>query len=250
MDKIKRVPGKLEVRPEDAIIDSTSDFSVIEAYKSIRTNIMYSMPRTNAGKAIVLTSSISGEGKTTTCINLALTFAQVNAKVLLIDCDLRRPKIHRYLKLEKKDGLSNVLCGFAELEKAIKRNVRDNLDVLTAGDNPPNPAELLQTEEYGNMIKYLQTKYDYIIIDTPPIDVVTDATIVMKHSTGVILLIKKGFTTYDMLDDAMENIERVDANIIGTIMIDCKDGEKRRSYYGKIKYGHRYKDEPAFFNKK
>ncbi len=233
--------GRASFRPEDALINRNSDFAVVEAYKSIRTNVMYSMPKTDAGKVIVLTSSTAGEGKTTTCINLALTFAQTNAKVLLLDCDLRKPKIHRYLKLEKKDGLSNVLCGFASLEKAIKVNVRENFDVLTAGDTPPNPAELLQTDEFERLMNFLKLKYDYIIVDTPPVTVVTDATLVVKHSEGAILLVKKSFTTYDLIEASLDLLKKVNANIIGTIMIDSKDSVNKTSYYQKRKYGYRDK---------
>ncbi len=240
-----------EFKSEDAIINSNSEFAVVEAYKSIRTNIMYSMPKTEGAKTIVVTSASAGEGKTTTCINLAQTFAQMNARVLLLDCDLRKPKIHRYLKLEKKDGLSNVLCGFAGLDTALKINVRDNLDVFTAGDNPPNPAELLQTKEFAKIMTVLKKVYDYIIIDTPPITFVTDATSVIKHSDGAILLIKKGYTTYDMVDEAMDRLKKVDANVLGTVLID-ENGFGAKSYkgYKGYKYGYHDKEETVRRNKK
>ncbi len=227
-----------ELKVDTELINRNSDFSVVEAYKSIRTNIMYSIPKTEHGKVIVLTSSTASEGKTTTCINLALTFAQINSKVLLIDCDLRRPKVHRYLKLDKKDGLSNVLCGFSELGKAIKVGVRENLDVLTAGEMPPNPAELIQTQEFERLISFLKTKYDYIFIDTPPVSLVTDATLTVKYSAGVVMLVKKNVTTYDLLDESIEKLRKVNANIIGTIMIDSLENQKSRKYYrrGKYKY--------------
>lgn len=237
-----------EFKPEDAIINSNSEFAVVEAYKSIRTNIMYSMPKTEGAKTIVVTSPAAGEGKTTTCINLAQTFAQVNARVLLLDCDLRKPKVHRYLRLDRKEGLSNVLCGFAGLDTALKMNVRENLDVLTAGDTPPNPAELLQTNEFAKIMTILKKVYDYIIIDTPPITVVTDATSVIKHSDGVVLLLKKGVTTYDMVDDAMDKLNKIDANILGTVLIDEKGSSKNYKGYKGYRYG--YGEAPARKNKK
>ena len=247
----KNIVNQNEIKPEDAIINPNSEFAVVEAYKSIRTNIMYSMPKTEGAKTIVLTSASAGEGKTTTCINLAQTFAQMNARVLLLDCDLRKPKIHRYLKLEKKDGLSNVLCGFAGLDTALKVNVKENLDILTAGDTPPNPAELLQAKEFAKIMTVLKKVYDYIIIDTPPINVVTDATSVIKYSDGAILLIKKGYTTYDMVDEAMDRLKKIDANVLGTILIDEKGiGSKSYKGYKGYKYGYRYKEEPARKNNK
>lgn len=148
------------------ILNEKSDFNVVETYKSIRTNIMFSMPRTEKGKVIVDISSIQGEGKTTTTINLTLTFAPAGGKVLLVDCDLRKSRIHRYLQLEHKNGLSNVLCGFTTLDKAIKKNVRENLECLLAGEIPPNPAELIEANEFENMVISIVT-----VIVTPKMKV-------------------------------------------------------------------------------
>ncbi len=222
----------------EKILGFNSNFTMVESYKSIRTNIMYSLPKTNSAKVIVVTSSSPSEGKTTTCVNLALTFAQIDAKILLIDCDLRKPKVHRYLNLERKAGISNVLCGFADLDSAIKKNVREKLDVLTSGETPPNPAELLESSEFEALINILKERYDYIFIDTPPINVVTDAAFPIKHSTGTVIIIKKEQTTYEMLDEAMDKLNKVNANIIGTILIDKKDSEygykhgySKQSYY-------------------
>jgi len=224
--------------PVETIINNETAFAVAESYKTIRTNIMYSMPKSKDGKVIVMTSSAAGDGKTTNVINLAITFAQIKERVLLIDCDLRKPKVHRYLKLDKRDGLSNVLCGFTDLSKAIKVGVRENLDVITAGETPPNPAELIQSYEFERLLAFLKTKYDYIFIDTPPVNVVTDASLAVKYSTGVVLLMRRNYTTYEMLDDAVENLKKVDANILGVVMIDSKEGNGVGSNYkyGKYKY--------------
>jgi len=224
--------------PVETIINGETEFAVAEAYKSIRTNIMYSMPRSKEGKVIVMTSSAAGDGKTTNVINLAITFAQIKERVLLIDCDLRKPKVHRYLKLDKKDGLSNVLCGFTDLSKAIKVGVRENFDVITAGETPPNPAELIQSYEFERLLTFLKTKYDYIFIDTPPVNVVTDASLVVKNSTGVVLLVRKNHTTVDMLDDAVNNLKTVDANILGVVMIDSKEGNVVSKSYKNSKYSY------------
>lgn len=246
-------------KPQDAILGINSDFAVVEAYKNIRTNIMYSMPQTSAtqnkeGKVIVVTSPSAGEGKTTTCINIAITFAQLDKRILLIDCDLRKPKIHKYLQLDSmfrnnknaeddknknlRNGISEVLCGFDSLDSVIKQSVRTNLDVITAGGTPPNPVELLQSVEFTKCIKVLKNVYDYIIIDTPPISVVTDAVAVSKLSDGVVLLVKKEYSTYDLVDVALEKLNKAEANILGAVMIDSKDG----SYFGGgYKYGYKYR---------
>jgi capsular exopolysaccharide synthesis family protein len=165
----------------------------------------------------------------------------MNAKVLIVDCDLRKPKLHRYLRIERKDGLSNVLCGFSELDTAIKVGVKENLDVLTAGEIPPNPAELLQTNSFALVMNELKKRYDYIILDTSPINIVTDAIFPIKLSEGTILLAKKDYTTYDMIEQSLEKMKRVDANIIGTILIDNKENDNI-GYYKINKYGYRYKE--------
>ena len=241
MNNSRKSNNTIDFNPEEMLVCYNKDFGMVEAYKSIRTNIMYSMPRSEGGKVIVITSSTAAEGKSTTSINLALTFAQVNAKVLIIDCDLRKPKLHRYLRIERKDGLSNVLCGFTELNNAIKVGVKENLDVLTSGEVPPNPAELLQTEAFEMLLKELRKRYDYIIIDTPPVNIVTDAIFPIKLSDGMILLIRKDHTTYEMIDQALEKINRTGANLLGTILIDNKENDNI-GYYKKSRYGYRYKD--------
>ncbi len=223
------------------VLTDQTDFNTIETYKSIRTNIMFSMPKSEGGKVIVVTSSSPNEGKTTTSINLAITFAQMGARVILIDADLRKARVHKYLGLERTDGLSNVLCGFSELEKTIKHNVRENLDCLTAGAIPPNPAELLETEEFAALLDTLRKSYDYIFIDTPPVTVVTDALIVTKYSTGAIVIVRENYTTYDLLDETMENLKIADAKILGVVMVDCNERVPRYSYYKRGRHGYKYK---------
>ncbi len=229
-----------KAEPNRVLTDQT-DFDTIETYKSIRTNIMFSIPKTDKGKVIVVTSSAPNEGKTTTTINLAITFAQMGARVILIDCDLRKARVHKYLGLERMDGVSNVLCGFIELEKAIKYSVRENLDCLTAGAIPPNPAELLETEEFASLLANLQETYDYIFVDTPPVTVVTDASVAMKYSTGAIVVVRENLTTYDILDDTMEALQKTNAKILGVVMLDCDEKAKRYGYYKRGKYGYKYK---------
>ncbi len=223
------------------ILHDNSDFDTIETYKTIRTNIMFSMPKTELGKVVVITSASPGDGKTTSTINLAITFAQTGARVLLIDCDLRKSRVHRYLKLGRKDGITNVLCGFSEFEKSVKKNVRDNLDVLTAGEIPPNPSELLESEEFEKLLDEVREKYDYIFIDTPPMTVVTDAAIVMKNSTGVVVVVRQNVTTYDLMDITMDHVRMTGIKILGVIMLGCEDKRKKYSYYKSGKYGYKYK---------
>lgn len=223
------------------ILNKDSDFTVVEKYKAMRTNIMFSLTKKDHGRAIVVTSSSPGEGKTTTIINLAITFAQTGARVLLVDCDLRKSRVHRYLGIDKKDGISNVLCGFIPLDKAIKKNVRDNLDCITAGEIPPNPAELLESDEFGKTIAELKNMYDYIFVDTPPVTVVTDAAVALKQCSAAIVVVRKDVTTFDLLDETMENLRNTGKKIIGAIMLGGEDAARKYSYYKKGgKYGYKY----------
>lgn len=242
----KKQKSPVDIDEASRVLNEKSDFETVETYKAIRTNVMFSMPKTDKGKVIVVTSSAPGEGKTTTSINLAITFAQMGAKVMLVDCDLRKSRVHRYLGLDRKNGITNVLCGFSNLDKAIKRSERANLDVLTAGEIPPNPAELMETEDFNNLISELQERYDYIFIDTPPITVVTDAAIAMKYSMGAIVVIRQDVTTFDMMDAAMERIKTTGVKILGAIMLGVERKNKKYGYYNEAKYRYKYGYKHAY----
>lgn len=217
------------------ILNPSSDFGTVEAYKSIRTNIMFSIPKQEGGKIIAVTGSIPGEGKTTTCMNLAITFAQTGAKVIVVDCDLRKSRVHRYFMLDRSPGVTNVICGYNKLSDCIRKNVKDNLDCLTAGEEPSNPAELLETDVFSDMIKELADQYDYIFIDTPPMTVVTDAAVVIRNCTGVVAVARENYTTFDALDVTVAGIKRTGTKFIGIITIGQA---KKHGRYGYYKYGN------------
>lgn len=230
------------------ILNKDTNFNTIETYKSVRTSILFSMPKSDKGRAIVVTSSIPGEGKTTTCINLAITFAQMGAKVVLIDCDLRKSRIHRYLGVNRKAGVTNHLCGLSTIDDIIKHTDSPNLDVITAGDIPPNPAELIASDGFAEMMDELKTRYDFVFIDTPPLNIVTDGIVAMKYCAGVVLVIRLGTTTYDMLDNSVADIKMSGTKILGSIVIGTgEDRKKYRSYSkkgyysGKYRYNYNYK---------
>ncbi len=222
------------------ILSDKSDFDTVETFKTIRTNIMFSLPKTNSGKVIAITSSSPGEGKTTTSVNLAITFAQMGAKVVLMDCDLRKARVHRYLQVRRDNGVSNVLCGFTELDRAIKKNVRDNLDILTAGEIPPNPAELLESPEFEKLVTELKRRYDYVFIDTPPVTVVTDGLVIAKQCMGIVVVVRENQTTFDFLDETMESLEKTDTKIVGVIMLGSENKNRKYGYYRKGRYGYKY----------
>lgn len=238
--KSKRINTNDRADEMKRILSNDSDFNTVETYKSIRTNLMFSMPKKDKGKVIVVTSSSPGEGKTTTCINLAITFAQTGAKVILVDCDLRKSRVHRYLGIHRDDGISNVVCNYTDIDQAIKRNVRENLDCMTAGEIPPNPAEILDTEEFKAMLDKLSEKYDYIFIDTPPMTVVTDAAVIMKKDMGVVVVVRENVTTFDLLDITIDNIKKTETKMLGVIMLGSEEKKRKYGYYNNGKYGDRY----------
>ncbi len=223
------------------IISDDTAFNTLEAYKTARTNIMFSLPKTYKGKVILVTSAEPGEGKTTTSINIAHTFAKTDAKVILVDCDLRKPRVHRYLKFERDKGVSNVLCGFNTVDEVIKKNVMGNLDCISAGEIPTNSTELLMSDEMGVLIDELSRRYDYVFIDTPPVMTVTDAMIIAPKSNGVVIVVKQEQSSFDMLDKTVEAFKQSGIKILGFIFNGFRETGKRFwNPTNKYKYAYHY----------
>lgn len=214
-----------------AIISYNDPKSVIsEQYRAIRTNIEYSNVDQNT-KTILVTSSDKNEGKTTTVSNLAVSFANLNKKVLIIDCDLRNPSIHKMFKLNNIYGLTDILAKDRAVDKCIQKTELKNLYVLTAGATPPNPAEILSSEKMKNLIEDLKNIYDYIFIDTPPIGLVTDAGVLSSFIDGVVLVVKSESVEKKYLEETKKKLDAVDARILGAILNSYKSEQKDYNYY-------------------
>lgn len=238
--KLKKQNKAANIDEGAYIINDNTDFGKIESYKSARTNIMFSLPKSDKGKTILVTSSEPSEGKTTTAINLAYTFSQTGSKVILIDCDLRKPRIHRYLKIDRSIGVSNVLCGFETLEKAIQKGVKGSLDCIPVGEIPLNSAELLMSEEMTSMLNSLAEQYDYIFIDTPPVMSVTDAVILAPHCSGTVIVARQEYSSYDMIDKTVAVLKQSGTKILGFVLnTTLKSSKKYWSSY-KDKYSYHY----------
>lgn len=218
------------------------NFQILEAYKMARTNIVYSIVK-NGCKKIVITSSRAAEGKTTTTSNLAIALAQqIDVHVLLIDCDLRKPRIHRFFNLKQEPGLTNCLYENIPLEDIIHSSQIGNLDIISAGIIPPNPSELLASTEMSDLIKRLSKMYDYIIFDTPPVNVVVDAVPVIKNADGTVIVVREKKSVYPELTKTIDTINKVGTPILGVIINGVDEQEKKYYSYGYYKSYKEYKD--------
>ena len=213
-------------------ISDKSKFAIVESYKSERSNIMFSLSADD-DKLFAETSYSKGEGKSTVSANLAISFSKMEKKVLLVDCDLRRPNIHNIFKIENQAGLSNVIGKMVEFEEVIHRNVLPNLDILPSGTIPPNPSELLCSPKFTNLIKKLYEEYDYIIFDTPPIGVVADALLLKDIIAGFVVVLRERSTTHGDVQNIMDSMKLADAKILGFVKVGCTSNKKRsrRGYY-------------------
>ena len=245
----KKKKNTKEVSQEEkeiyAILNQDTPFSVKENYKALRTNIIFSLKDSEKCKIVNIASANPSEGKTTTSINLAITFAETSSRVLLIDCDLRKPKIHRYANFENKAGLSNVLCGFSKLSEVIK-HTEFGFDVITSGHIPPNPSELLASKEMENCLDELRKIYDFIFLDCPPINVVTDSLSVSSFCDGTIFVVKPFSTTKSSLAAAIAKYRFANQPIIGFIVNAVES--KQSSYYKHNKYYTRGKHYYNYYN--
>lgn len=211
---------------------------IAESYRTLRTNIQFSSFDEKI-QSIVVTSSGPGEGKSTTSSNFAIVTAQGGKKTLLVDCDQRKPKLHKLFGFSNEIGISNLLVGEADFAQAVKKTEIENLYVLTAGTRPPNPAELLASSKMQQFLKELKSEFDYIILDTPPVIMVTDAQILAQYADGCLLVVASGEADRGAAIRAKELLGKVNAKILGVVLnkIDTT-GKGYYGYYYHYYYGN------------
>ncbi|APM40306.1 CpsD/CapB family tyrosine-protein kinase [Clostridium kluyveri] len=202
---------------------------ISEAYRTLRTNIQFSSFDKKI-QTIMLTSSGPGEGKSTTCSNLAVVMAESGASTILVDCDQRKPRLHKIFFVSNDKGLSDVLVGKVEFEEAVKKTQIENLKLLTSGTIPPNPSELMASKKMENFLESLKDKFDYIIMDTPPVVAVTDAQLLSRYADGCILIAASSQVEREAAIRAKELLLKVNANILGVVLNKLEIKEK--GYYG------------------
>ena len=211
--------------------------NISEAYRTIRTGIEFSNLDKDL-KIICITSSKKDEGKTTVLSNLGVSFAKIDKKVLLIDADLRNPSISKMFDTSNTQGLMDILLGKRNIQDCVKKTKQENLYILTGGTIPPNPAEVLSSKKMSEFIESIRDEYDYIFIDSPPVGVVSDASIISSYSDGVIFVVGANEVDSNLAKIAKERLDSVKANIVGVILNKFKtdtNSEYYNYYYNENK---------------
>lgn len=211
---------------------------ISEAYRTLRTNIQFSSFDKKL-QSIVVTSSGPGEGKTTTSCNLAVVMAQTGSKTILIDCDQRKPSVHKSFKMSNEMGLSDFLAGTVEFKDVTRSSGAENLTIITSGTRPPNPSELLSSKKMKDFVEGLKEEYEYIIIDSPPIVAVTDAQLIASFADGSLLVTSSGEVEREAAMKSKELLDKVNSKIVGVVLNKLEVSEKGYyGYYYQYYYGH------------
>jgi capsular exopolysaccharide synthesis family protein len=216
------------------ITDKDINFSFAEAFRVFAVNLRFTFAQKFSRK-VIITGFNENMGKTMISTNLAIAMAQSGFRVLLIDCDLRKPCVHKLFKDGNTIGLTHILCDDVKVDDAIKKSQVDNLWYLTAGVKSPNPIKLLLSPEMSELLNNLGREYDWIILDTPPVGVVSDALILSNNCDGVILAAEEGVSDYRQIAKAIEEIKYVNGNLLGVVLNRAKNN--RRRYYYQYSYG-------------
>lgn len=235
--------NRSSLQAEKSMFGSNLSFAAKEAYKLLRTNLLFSLPETveGSGHVIGITSALRGEGKSTTTINLASTLAEQGERVLVVEGDLRLPSLHKKMNVVPKPGLSNSLVGRVDpmsyiqtVEVGQVNGIPIVFDVLVAGDIPPNPSELIGSNRMKKRLEQLASSYHFILLDLPPVTAVTDALVATKIVDGVVLVVRNEHTDSGSLKEAVRQLKLVDAKILGFVYT-CA-GNTSSGYRKKYKY--------------
>jgi len=228
-----------ETSKTDFIILNKPDSVPSESFRALRTRVQFSRPDKESLKTLVVTSPAPQEGKTFVTINLAGSFAQADKKVLLVDCDLRKPRVHRVFDAKKEPGLINYLIGEKTLEQVTHKSELKNLYFIASGTIPPNPAEMLASKNMDEFLVKAREMYDYVIIDSPPIIAVTDAEILAKKVDGTVLVVSSEVSEMQMVERAHQLLQHDNTTLIGTVLNNFDTRSAYGTYY-KYKYYYYY----------
>lgn len=219
------------------ITDEQIAFSAVEGYKSIRTNLMFALT-TTGNQVFAISSPSPSDGKSTTAANTALAFSQASKRVLLIDADMRKPVMHKVFHTDNSAGLSTLVATMSNEQESIRRNVAENLDLLPSGPLPPNPSELLASAQFQTLLEKLRRTYDYIIMDTPPMNVVSDAMVMRDWIGGIVIVVSYSQSTYEDVAEALKRAEISGVNVLGFVVNNVR--EVKGAPYSKHTYKYAY----------
>lgn len=222
------------------------NFAASEAYKLLRTNLMFALPDNKECRVIGITSALRGEGKSTTSVNLAYTIAQTGERVLMIEADMRLPNVAQRLALRPTLGLSDLLAGLCTREEAIQESgMLDNLRIIAAGSTPPNPMELLGSQQMTQQLTELKKEFDFIIFDLPPVNAVADGLVISQLVQGMVVVVRQDYGDRHSLSVAVRRLQYLNVKILGFVMT-YSHMEKKSYKYHKYGYGYgEYKKKDA-----
>ena len=241
IDDIATSKSKKNSADHISLLNDDVPFNVVESYKAMRTNIGFAIS-TSDKKALVVSSANPGEGKSTTAANIAITMADEGQNVLLIDADMRKPVQHKIFSVKNDKGLSSVLSKMKNTEDCIQKTDVSNLNVLTSGPIPPNPSELLSSERTAKLLEKMSSEYDVIVIDSPPINVVSDTLNLSQSVAGLLTVVRCGYTAVDDIKELMVKTELAHMDMLGFVLTRVKRKNNGRYYkrYGKYHYYKNY----------
>jgi receptor protein-tyrosine kinase len=225
-----------EVLDQQHTIDRLANSRTVEDYRQLRNNLQF-LKVDEPPKVIMVTSAVPSEGKTTVVVNLGLALADTGRRVTIVEADLRKPKVTRYLGLVGGVGLTNVLAGSAEVDDVVQKHGAGDLHVIGAGPTPPNPGELLSSSHMFSLLDKLRAENDFVLVDAPPLLPVADSTGLAVYMDGVLLSVRYGSTRKEQLQQAAATLERVGAAVLGTILNIVPPKAELATAYG---YGYRY----------
>ena len=251
MLKFNKKGGANSIHATDStkLLTASSTFAVKEAYNSIRTNLLFTQQGEKC-PIFVVTSPTANNGKTINSANLAINFAQMGKKTLVIDADMRNPSLHKLFSLSSRNGLSEILADLTDNITVTKTDI-ENLSVLTSGKIPPNPTELLSSPRMDKLLDFVKEHYDCVFIDTPPVNIVTDATVFSQKATGYVIIVKTDTTNIPELKTTVSTLQGINANILGFILNDANSEKKKYySYYRKYSRNYSYNYKYSYGNDK
>ena len=241
MKKRSRGASAFENDAQRSTLHKNLEFTATEQYKLLRTNLDFTIPQGIKCPIIGVTSSMRGEGKSTTAVNLSYVLAEKGNKVLLIDGDLRIPSVAKKMNISSTPGLTDLLMGRKIDVSEFKSELTDGWYVLPSGEIPPNPSELLGSSRMEKVLEELKEQFDYIIVDLPPVNIVSDALSISSLITGMVIVIREEYTEKKELERCFRQLKLSNVNVLGCVMNETKSGGGSYGKYKKYKYYKYYR---------